>query len=185
MSSKYAPMAYFETLYSMQPKYLREQSSQQSKLQITLSFPCRANKTNLQPQFIISDTGCEVPFIYVLPVLSLNVSESVEVPVGKEKLKQIFLGPGTKWSSCLCSHQAAEMPLGVSVLSKGLLQYLSQREYNFCETRTWAVKTCRKQNGRNTLLGKRDKMGKIYKFTENALGKKENYWFLAFGKLSS
>lgn len=47
-------------------------------------------------QFIRSDTGCEVPFIYVFPVVSLDVSESVKVPVVKEKLKQIFLGLVTK-----------------------------------------------------------------------------------------
>lgn len=121
-------MPYFQTLNSMQPKHLREQSSQQSKSKITLSFPCKASKTNVPGQFIRSDTGCEVPFIYVFPAVSLNVSESVEVPVGKEKLKQIFLGLGTKRSSGLCSHHAAVMPLGVSVLSEGLLHYLSQRK---------------------------------------------------------
>lgn len=79
-------------------------------------------------QFIRSYTDCEVPLTYVFPVVPLNVSESMEVPVGKEKLKQIFLGLGAKRSSGLCSHHAAVMPLGVSVFSKGLLHHLSQRD---------------------------------------------------------
>lgn len=87
-------------------------------------------------QFMRSDTGSEVPFILFLPVVSLSVSRNVEAPAGKEKLKQICLGPGTKRSSCLCSHQGMVMPLGVSVFSKGSLQFLSQQEYNFCGVRT-------------------------------------------------
>lgn len=103
-------MPYFEAINSMLPKHLREQSSQQSKLEITISFPCKESKSSMRAQFIRSDKGCEVSFIYVFPVESLNVSESVKVPFGKEKLKQIFLELGTKRSSGLCSYHAVVMP---------------------------------------------------------------------------
>lgn len=98
--------------------------------------PSKPNKTNMPAQFTRSDTGSEMPFIFFFPVLSLNVSANVEAPFGKEKLKQIFPGPGEKRSSHLGSHQAMVVPLGVSMLSKGLLQYLSKREYNFCGVTT-------------------------------------------------
>jgi len=87
-------------------------------------------------QFMRPDTGSEDPFLFFLSVVSLNVSANVEAAVGKEKLKQIILGPETKISSRLCSHQAMVMPLGVSMFSKALLQCLSQQEHNFCGTRT-------------------------------------------------